>query len=273
VSDKRVVVSPSAEELFALVADKFIIRARKILTRTGQLRVVLTGGETQKRLLEALTQHPAVGDLNWNDAIWLLGDERFVEHDSAERNLEMVQQSFLRPLGVHDERVLSAPSIQEAASVDDAAEKYRAHLHAATGGWTGAGPVFDLALVGMGSDGHVLSVFPGSQAVSATDPDVVGVPDSPKPPSQRVTLTLPLLNRTARIWIVASGPEKAGAVGLTMAGAAPNEVPVAGVRGTRSTKVFIDAELADMMPSELIAHEKVWTAADERADYIPRALR
>jgi len=273
VSDKRVVVSPSAEELFTLIADKFINRARKILSRTGQLRVVLTGGGTQKRLLEALSHHPAVGDVNWNEAIWLLGDERFVEQDSAERNVEMVRGSILHPLGVHDDRILSAPSLHEAAGVDDAAEKYRERLQAVTGGWTGAGPVFDLALVGMGSDGHVLSVFPGSQAVAATEPAVVGVPDSPKPPSQRVTLTLPLLNRTERIWIVASGPEKAGAVGLTMAGAAPNEVPVAGVRGTRSTKVLIDAELADMMPPELIAHEKIWTAADERADYIPEALR
>lgn len=273
MSDKRVVVSPSADELFTLVADKFINRSRKVLSRTGQLRIVLTGGETLKRLLEALSCHPQVGEVNWNDAIWVLGDERFVDKDSAERNLEMVRQSFLRPVGVDEERVLSAPSVRDAESVDRAAEKYRELLQAVTGGWTDTGPVFDLALVGMGSDGHVLSIFPGSQAVAATEPDVVGVADSPKLPSERVTLTLPLLNRTERIWIVASGPDKGGAVGLTMAGAAPNEVPVAGVRATRSTKVFIDAELAEMLPPELIAHHKVWTAADERADYIPQALR
>lgn len=273
MSDKRVVVSPSADELFALVADKFVSRAGKILSRTGQLRVVLTGGDTQSRLLRALSRHPGVGTVKWNQALWILGDERFVDQDSAERNLQMVWDSFLGPAGVGATRVLSSPSVGDARSVDEAAGRYRQSIQEVTSDWASEGPLFDIALVGMGADGHVLSVFPGSPAVAASEPDVVGVQESPKPPAERVTLTLPLLNRTERVWIVASGVEKAGAVGLTMAEAAINEVPVAGVRGTRSTKVFIDAELADMLPTELIAHQKVWTAADERADYVPEALR
>lgn len=273
MSEKRVVVSPGDQELLQLVADKFISRAGKILRKTGQLRVVLTGGATQGHLLRLISRHKSAGTVDWARATWVLGDERFVQEDSAERNVQMVWDSFLGAVGVSRKNVFSAPAVGDAGSVMEAADSYRRRLLELTGDWSGSDQLFDIALVGMGPDGHVLSVFPGSSAAAASEPDVLGVQDSPKPPAERVTLTLPLLNRTERVWIVTSGAEKAGAVGLAMAGAAVNEVPVAGVRGTRSTKVFIDQALADLLPAELIARQKVWTAADERADYVPEALR
>lgn len=273
MSEKRVVVSPSREELFDLVADKFVNRSGKLLSRKGRLRVILTGGETQSRLLRALSRHPRLREVKWDRAMWFLGDERFVGSESPERNVGMVWEAFLESVGVPPERVLSAAGLGDAQSVDEAAEGYRQALEAVTGEWVSDEPLFDLALVGMGADGHVLSVFPRSPAAATTEPDVYAVTDSPKPPPERVTLTLPLLNRTERVWMVASGAEKAGAVGLMMAEAAVHEVPAAGVRGTHSTKVFIDAELAQMVPADLISQQHVWTAADERADYVPEALR
>lgn len=273
MSEKRVVVSPTSDDVFSLVADKFVSRARKILSRTGQFRVLLTGGETQRHLLRAIAVHPTASQLEWKRAAWFVGDERFVAAGSDQRNDRMAWQTCLRDLGVSTQQLSAPPSTDDSPSVEQAAMTYKDRLREATGEWEGDGPLFDLALVGMGADGHVLSVFPGSVAANAQVSDVLAVSHSPKPPSERITLTLPLLNRSERVWIVAHGAEKAGAVGLALADAAPQEVPVAGVLGTRSTKLFIDGELAELLPAELTQRRRVWTAADERADYVPEALR
>jgi 6-phosphogluconolactonase len=119
----------------------------------------------------------------------------------------------------------------------------------------------------------VLSVFPGSAQAAISDEGVVAVENSPKPPPERVTMTLPLVNRSKRVWLIASGADKASAVGLALADAQPVEVPAAGLRGTHSTKVFIDSALASGVPAELVERERFWSADDERADYIPNALR
>ena len=268
MSSKRVVVASSAEELYDLVADKFIVRSRKILSRTGSLRVILTGGATQEAVFQAIVRHQAASTLPWAQALFFLGDERFSPAGSGERNDEMAQEYLLRPLGVSDTQISSAPGPDTGLGVDDSAATYRQAMSPA-GQW----PAFDIALIGMGPDAHVLSVFPGSALAGASEPDIQPVTDSPKPPTQRVSMTIPLVNHTDRVWLVASGADKAGAVGLAMADAAIGEVPAAGLRGRRSTKVFIDQDVADFLPAQLIADERVWTASDERADYVPKALR
>lgn len=268
MSSKRVVVAPSSDDLYDLVADKFIVRSRKILRRTGSLRVVLTGGETQHAVLQAIARHAGASSLPWDSASFFLGDERFSPTGSGDRNDEMVQEHLLGPLRIPAESLYSAPSPDTGGDLNASADTYR-EMVAPEGVW----PAFDIALIGMGPDAHVLSVFPGSWLAGVNTPDIQAVPDSPKPPEQRITMTIPLVNQSDRVWLVASGADKAGAVGLAMADAATGEVPAAGLRGRHSTKVFIDQEVAGVLPAELIADERVWTATDERADYVPKALR
>ncbi|MEX2441911.1 MAG: 6-phosphogluconolactonase, partial [Pontimonas sp.] len=72
------------------------------------------------------------------------------------------------------------------------------------------------------------------------------------PPRQRLTMTISLLNRSDRVWMVVSGAEKAPALGPALAGASVGEVPASGVRGLKSTKIFIDSDLAGLLPQELV---------------------
>ena len=67
---------------------------------------------------------------------------------------------------------------------------------------------FDLHLLGMGGEGHINSMFPHSPAVLEEEELVVAVHDSPKPPAERVTLTLPAVNRSQRVWFLVSGAER-----------------------------------------------------------------
>ena len=267
----RVVIAPTREELTALVADKFVVRARKTLERTGAFRVVFTGGRLGTEVLRAIASHPTTPTLDWSGVSVFWGDERFVPQGDPERNDDQAAKALLDSLPHPPREIVRFPAASPSMSLNEAEALARQQLLAV--GKDGQWPEFDLALLGMGPDGHVLSVFPGSEQARAESPDVAAVSHSPKPPAERLTMTIPLINRTQRVWVVASGAEKAAALGLALAGAATAEVPAAGVRGIVSTKIFADQELAGMLPEELVRDERFWSADDERADYVPKALR
>ena len=247
-----------------------MVRARKTLSRTGAFSVVLTGGGLGIEVLEAIAAHPGTSELDWSGVTVFWGDERFVPLADSERNDGQAHRALLDQLGLEPQQLVRFPASDEVANLDEGQQRAREAILARGGGqW----PRFDLAFAGMGPDGHVLSVFPGFDQARSEVPDVLGVDHSPKPPPQRLTMTIPLLNRSQRVWMVVSGADKAAALGLALAGASVAEVPAAGVRGVHSTKIFTDAELAGLLPEDLVRDERFWSADDERADYVPKALR
>ena len=111
----------------------------------------------------------------------------------------------------------------------------------------GVAPEFDLHLLGMGGEGHINSLFPHTAATAETTKSVVAVEDSPKPPPRRITLTLPVVNRSRQVWFLVAGDDKAEAVGAAHGGADPADWPAAGARGTEETIWFLDdAAAADI---------------------------
>jgi 6-phosphogluconolactonase len=109
-------------------------------------------------------------------------------------------------------------------------------------------PRLDVLLLGMGPEGHVASIFPGSPAVRDQRP-VVAVRNCPKPPPTRVSLGFTAINSAEEVWVIVSGEGKAAAVAQALSGAAPDEIPAAGVRGTRATRWLLDAPAASGLPS------------------------
>lgn len=267
MNNRRVVIASSRQDLTTLVADKFIVRALETCRRQATFTVVLTGGSVGIETLADIASHPKASEVNWSAVHFYWGDERFVPAAHADRNDFQAQEVFLEPLGIHDENIHRFPN-SDGGDVESAAENFE-HELTAEGAW----PVFDLAFVGMGPDGHVLSVFPGRDEARESAPGIRAVHDSPKPPPERLTMTLPLLNRATRVWMVVAGADKAAAMGLALADASVAEVPASGVRGAHSTKIFIDNDLAVALPAELLRTDQFWTADDERADYVPKALR
>jgi 6-phosphogluconolactonase len=106
-------------------------------------------------------------------------------------------------------------------------------------------------------------LFPDHATVRETQKTVVAETDSPKPPPERLSLTLPVINASERIWLVMSGADKAGALGLALADANVASVPVAGVRGRKRTVFFVDQAAAAELPDNLIDRGQYWTASDE----------
>jgi 6-phosphogluconolactonase len=245
-----VVVEADAEHLARAVAEALVARLAAAQAVHGSASVVLTGGGIGTAVLEhvaALAAEPVREIVDWTTVDVWWGDERFVPGDDDERNEKGARRALLDVVGVPADRIHAMPpSDGEFAEPEDAADWYAHQLAAAAS--DGVVPRLDVLLLGMGPEGHVASIFPGSPAVTDERP-VVAVRDCPKPPPTRVSLGFPAINAAEEIWLLVSGEGKADAVAQALGGASADEVPAAGVRGRRATRWLLDRAAASKLPA------------------------
>jgi 6-phosphogluconolactonase len=167
----------------------------------NQGEIVLAGGSTPQRAYERAADDRRA----WLGASLWFGDERCVPPDDERSNFRMVKEALLDRLD--GARRPAVHRIAGELGPGDAADTYEHELR-------DAGPqMFDLVLLGLGPDGHTASLFPGAPELEERDRDVVGVPRAGLEPFvPRVTMTLPRLQRAARIAFLVAGPGKAEAV-------------------------------------------------------------
>ena len=190
VADAEAVAQAGAEAVAAAI-------------RGGTRTLVLTGGSTPRRMHERL----ATMDLEWGRVSVLFGDERCVPPGDPMSNYGMARETLLA--GIDPGAVLRIPAelgAEEAAALYDAA--------------VGRLQPLDLVLLGIGEDGHCASLFPGHPAIAAPG-WAVAVHDAPKPPPDRVSLTLGALRNARRVIFLATGAAKAEALRRAQAGEVP----------------------------------------------------
>ncbi|HST73064.1 MAG TPA: 6-phosphogluconolactonase [Kocuria rosea] len=237
MSPLETVAHPDKQSLAADSADRALTVLAEAQDERGEATVVLTGGTMGIAVLAALAASPRRDEVDWSRVNVWWSDERFVAGDSPERNCRQAEQAVGDALSLHPDRVHYMGSADDFASVDEAAQDYVRELGAAARaqGRTAGFPRFDLALLGLGPDGHVASLFPGRPHVHVQEATVLGVRDSPKPPPERVTMTLPMINGAERVWFLVAGADKADAVAAVRSAAPLDGTPGAGVRGTEET--------------------------------------
>ena len=204
MSDAR--IFPDVDSLAAAVADLVADAIRG----APSLRLALAGGTTPLRAYERLPRM----DLPWGRVSVFFGDERCVPPDHADSNYGAARSALLdrvAPLAVYRMPGELGP--------DAAAEMYEPLV---------LGHPLDLVLLGVGPDGHTASLFPNNAALRAGG-HVVGVRDAPKPPPERVSLTLHALFEARRVVIVAAGADKRDAFARAQRG----EVPAGLIRGAQ----------------------------------------
>src|SRR4029450_12053701 len=179
--------------------------------------------------------------VDWSrvDVWW--GDERFVPADDAERNAKQALDLLAAPLVLNRDRIHEMPASDGDLDLDQAAEAYARELE---------DTVFDICLLGMGADGHVASIFPEHPS-SYAEGAVIAVRASPKPPPERISLTLSVINRSYEVWVVVRGGDKAAAAKMALLGAGPVQVPAAGVSGAERTLWLLDKDAAAELPTDL----------------------
>ena len=250
--DRRVLVHADKAALVESVATRFLTKMTDILHEQGHAHVVLTGGSVGTGVLEAINASPDRDSVNWGGIHFWWGDERWVPRQDADRNELQARTALLDHIDIPAANVHAFPASDDGLDIDAAADRYAAELKTLAAP-DALVPQFDVTFLGVGPDGHIASLFPHLQGIRENDLTVIAVLNSPKPPPERLSLTRWVLNSSERIWLVVSGTDKAAALGLALAGASRDEVPVAGIRGRHYTDFFVDGEAAAQVPENLIA--------------------
>jgi 6-phosphogluconolactonase len=185
----------------ALVSD-FQGAAAEAIGARGAFLVVLAGGSIAPLFFPSLARLP----IDWSRVDFFWADERAVPRDDADSNFAEADRLWLTPAGVPAARIHRIHG--EDPDLRRAAQAYAAELLRLAG----RPPTLDFALLGVGPDGHVASLFPGHPALNEEREVAIPVEDALKPPPRRITLTLPVLAGTARIIVAAAGEAKADVV-------------------------------------------------------------
>jgi len=226
--DPQAVARAAGTEVLAVV--------RRAVAERGRAAVSLAGGTTPGLLYSYLAETGPAG-APWDRVDFFFGDERCVPPTSPDSNYALARRELLQPLRIPAQSVhrIEAELRPPAA----AAERYESRLRTHFGG---SEPEFDLVLLGVGADGHTASLFPGDGALEEAHRWVVPV-RAPVgyEPAERITLTLPVLNRARAVFILAVGAAKHSVIAPVLGGnAQAQRLPIARVRPTGRLAWFLD---------------------------------
>jgi len=217
-----VLVFPNVEDLSRRVAEEFVRLAQQQIRARGLFRVALSGGSTPKTLY-ALLAGSYSKEISWNLVHFFWTDERCVGPEHPESNYRMARETLLSRVPLPSINVHRIPT--DAASPERVASMYEQLLRTFFKLQERSWPEFDLVLLGLGEDGHVASLFAGSQALRETQ-RLTAISRGGNPPLSRVTLTVPVFNRARHLfWLVAGEPKASIVQAVLKGGPQPQELP------------------------------------------------
>lgn len=215
-------VCRDGRELVERAATAIADWAARQIDINGAFRIALAGGTTPRHLYQRLARL----DTNWHAWHIYFGDERCVPVGDTQRNDAMAHSAWLNHVPIPTAQLHPIPAERGAR---EGALAYAAELAEIDG--------LDMALLGIGEDGHTASLFPGAELGLAPDaPLALPVLDAPKPPPERVSMSLHALNRARQILVLIDGETKRQAVAAWRAGA---DLPVAGLAAREKLVVFV----------------------------------
>jgi len=238
----ELVVLPDPGALADEAARRFVALARAAVEGRGRFTVALSGGSTPRALHERLARPPLRDEADWEQVHVYWGDERYVPPDDPESNFRMARETPLAHVPIPAANIYPVPTV--GGTPEAAASAYAETLTASFGADL---PQFDLILLGMGPDGHTASLFPSHpEVVAPSDELVVAVHGAPKPPPDRVSFTLELINAASHVLFLVAGADKAATLREVLRGPLePARLPAQGVRPTAGQLVWlVDAAAA-----------------------------
>jgi len=244
---KIVEIFPDSETLVEAGSGRLVDAIHAAVAARGRALIVLTGSGNGIALLRYLKPPRQI---DWSKVHLFWGDERYVPEDNDERNDKQARAALLDYIDIPSSQVHPMPASDGEFGTDVAAAALAyEQLLAANAESGNPAPNFDVHLLGVGPEGHINSVFPNTPAVRETTRMVVEVEDSPKPPPQRITFTMPAVQRSREVLLLVSGAAKADAVAAAINGTDPVAVPAAGAIGRENTVWLLDEEAAAKLPS------------------------
>lgn len=234
---RQVVVRPNGEQATWYVAEQVENIISRAVDERGVCSLALAGGTTPHGLYLMLAGAAVSGQIPWQDVQVFFGDERDVPQDHIESNYHMAQRTLLDHIPIQPGRVHPMPADTE--DMAGAAAEYEATIRRIVPAAADV-PNFDLILLGMGGEGHVASLFPGTEALNEAD-KLVTAYFVPVLGRERMTFTYPLLNAARNVILLVTGADKGRAVAELFGQDKPsrNHLPAAGVAPTDGVLLYV----------------------------------
>lgn len=209
----------------------------RVRAERGSAHLALSGGTTPRRTYELLAHEP----LDFSGVEVWFADERCVAPDDVQSNYKLASETLLGSAGIPPERI---HRMEGELGPQEGARRYALELEEHVPSSSGAVPMLDLLVLGIGPDGHVASLFPCATTLDAGEHALcLGVHDSPKPPPERITLSLAVLRAGGRCLLLATGAGKSDAVNAMLAEPS-RQVPASLLRRERLSVIVDDAASA-----------------------------
>lgn len=242
-------VLATRSELNRAVAEAIVLFARRTVAERSAFHIALAGGSTPREVYACLAQEPYCNDMPWDKIHVYFGDERAVPPHHAQSNFGMAYAALLAKVPIPPDQVHRMRG--EDKDPTNAAAEYEQVLKSCApiaNGW----PSLDLVLLGVGTDGHIASLFPDTPAVHERASAVTAVQVS-KLDTWRITITFPVLDNAKRVFVIAAGAEKATIVKNALDVPTEAQYPVQQLRSTGPVEWFVDNAAAAELTESTIA--------------------
>ena len=214
---------------------------KETLERQDRFTIALSGGSTPQKLHALLSSYPHREEIDWSKLHIFWGDERYVPFEDSRNNAKMAFDTLLNNVDVPTEQI---HIMQTDIAPEESAVAYEKELQKYFGE---TGPTFDLVLLGMGDDGHTLSLFPGTEVVNEQSSWTAAFYLDAQS-MYRITLTAPVVNRSANVAFLTAGANKAPALKQVLEGDfQPNQYPSQLIKPAGELHWFIDKEAAALL--------------------------
>ena len=197
-------IMSDGQSLIEAATEQFVASARSAIAKRGVFHVALAGGSTPKGLYQKLATSPYVEQIDWSRVHLFFGDERCVLPTHEDSNFKMAREAMIDHLPIPQENVHRMPT--EEGVAPEVAIRYSRTLAD-----TLDGAPLDLVLLGLGPDGHIASLFPGTDALDETEKMVTSLYVE-KFDSWRATMTYPTINAARQVIVFIGGAAKAAIV-------------------------------------------------------------
>jgi 6-phosphogluconolactonase len=196
-------VLPDASAIAREAAERIIQLSEDAIEARGRFSIALAGGSTPKTLYTLLASPEFVTRLDWPAIDLFFGDERCVPPDHKDSNYRMAYETLISEVPIPLDNVYR---MRGEADAEEAAKEYGLMLKDRFGDGG-----MDLVLLGMGDDGHTLSIFPNTVATTETHHRVIGyfAENSSTGKSWRITMTAPFVNKSRDVIVMLAGKSKA----------------------------------------------------------------
>ena len=234
----QLIVKKNPADLAKAAADFVAKRIKDVLKTQDRFTIALSGGSTPKALHELLAKSPYAEQIPWLQLHVFWGDERYVPIDDAQSNAGMAYDTLLGHVFTPEDQIhVWRTDLEPNAAAADYDRILRDYFKDSE-------PTFDLVLLGMGDDGHTLSLFPGTEVVHEQSAWTRAYFLDPQN-TYRLTLTAPVVNRASCILFLVAGPKKAAPLREVLKGEYhPDTYPSQVIKPTNGELVWMVDEKA-----------------------------